>query len=158
MLLSLTPLCLQGPLQLCSLWDLALGRGGRKQRSHPFSEEAVSFLRGQAQLGEKTEVSCISEATHIPRQRGTLILPACCRSQLGKREKGPRSSTTDTWALIHQQNFKVRGWVVQSSHLQVQCHCWGLEKEAFHCTSSLVLPMCWGEPSWLLDTVCLGSN
>lgn len=96
--------------------------------------------------------------THIPRQRGMLIVPACCRLQLGKWKKGLVSSTTGTLAFVHQQYFKERGWVVQSSRVEVQSHCWRLKKEAFHCTSSLALPMCWGEPSWLSDTVCLGSN
>jgi len=134
--------------------NLALG----SQKNLTFSEEAGSFLRCPAQFKEKTGVSGISEATHIPRQRVTLVLPARCTLQLGEQEKGPGSSTASTLALIRQQYLKERGWVVQRIHFQVQCCHWGLEKEAFHGTSSLVLPMCWGEPSWLSDTVCLGSN
>lgn len=138
------------------LVGIALGRGGRKQRNCSFSEEAVSFLRGPAQLEEKTGVSGISEVTGIPRQRGMLILPECCRWVSNRKVWRAHHQHAGTYP--HQQYFKEKGWVVQTSHLQVQCCHWGLEKEAFHCTRSPVLTMCWGEPSWQLNTVCLGSN
>lgn len=133
-------------LLLVGIWLWAVVEG---------SIETTQFLRSQWFFwGTQQNLG----NTQIPRQRGMLIIPACCRLQLGKWKKGLVSSTTGTLAFVHQQYFKERGWVVQSSRVQVQSRCWRLKKEAFHCTSSLVLPMSWGEPSWLSDTVCLGSN